>query len=74
LAELDQASRHAHTAAEKALIARLRGEIFANWGFVWDPLVIYQAVGDDDPTGDCTRHAQEFISRMENPAGSSRPD
>jgi hypothetical protein len=72
LAELDQATRHAHTALERALIARLRGEIYANWGFVWDPLVIYQAAADDDPTGDCARHAGEFLARMADPVGATK--
>jgi hypothetical protein len=71
LAELDQATRHAHTALERALIARLRGEIYANWGFVWDPLLIYQAAAADDPTGDCARHADEFLARMVDPVGAS---
>lgn len=68
LAELDVATRAAPTAVERAFIARLRGEIYANWGFVWDPLAIYQAAAPDDPTGDCARHAEEFRARMANPS------
>jgi hypothetical protein len=74
LAELDQATVRANTALERALIARLRGEIYANWGFVWDPLMIYQSAAADDPTGDCARHAAEFRTRMADPMGGPGAD
>jgi len=70
LDELTVALGLARRPEDIAFIGRLVAQIYANWGYVWDPFFIYRQSEPYDATGECARISDAFLDRMRDPVGA----